>query len=109
MRRIARFLRPLTRRVLSAATAAAGLALLPSSLAAQRFFSREPEIDNLPYDGRFTFARIKYETGPGGYYYMGLPAWAHGYPRAENNLMKILDLMSYLHPHLGWQQCRGAQ
>ena len=35
------------------------------------------------YDGRFTFARLKYATdSPRGYYYCGLPAWAHGYPRA---------------------------
>ncbi len=68
----------------------------------------EPSLKNIPYDGRFTFARIK-DTGlgPMSYYYRGLPAWAHGYvpdPRrgsgvAEANLMKIMDEVSYLHPH----------
>jgi hypothetical protein len=66
----------------------------------QRGFRSEPEIHNIPYDGRFTFARIKYETGPGGYYYRGLPAWAHGYPTAELNLMRIMNEVSLLHPHL---------
>jgi len=62
----------------------------------------EPPIANPPYDGRFTFARLKYTPGPGGYYYHGLPAWAHGYVsaeggnRAEQNLMNIMDDISYL-------------
>jgi hypothetical protein len=60
---------------------------------------REPTVHNLPYDGTFTFARIAYVTGPGGYYYMGLPAWAHGYPRAGINLMKIMDAMTLLRAH----------
>jgi hypothetical protein len=28
----------------------------------------------------FTFIRLSYETAPGGYWYRGLPRWAHGYP-----------------------------
>jgi hypothetical protein len=52
-----------------------------------------------PYDGRFTFARLRFTPGPGGYYYRGLPAWAHGYPRAEWNLMHILDEITLLRPH----------
>jgi uncharacterized protein DUF4159 len=65
----------------------------------------EPATRNIPYDGRFTFARLKYTTGPGGYYYCGLPAWAHGYvscaggSRAEESLMKIMKELSYLNPH----------
>ena len=69
----------------------------------------EPPSRNIPYDGRFTFARIKYTPCCGfmGYYYRGLPAWAHGYvpdPRrgsgqAEANLMKIMDEVTNLHPH----------
>ncbi len=76
-------------------------------LAAQRFpFDRyfrggyEPPVNNVPYDGRFTFVRLKYTTGPGGYYYRGLPAWAHGYNTAEDNLTKILDSISAVHPRL---------
>ena len=55
---------------------------------------------NIPYDGRFTFVRLKFTTGSGGYYYNGLPAWAHGYPRAERNLMRILNGISNLAPHV---------
>jgi len=49
------------------------------------------DIDNAPYDGRFTFCRLAYRPGPGGYYYYRLPSWAHGYPTAERSLMKILE------------------
>ncbi len=69
----------------------------------------EPPSRNIPYDGRFAFARIKYTPccGAMGYYYRGLPTWAHGYvpdPRrgsgqAEANLMKIMDEVTNLHPH----------
>ena len=51
---------------------------------------------NARYDGRFTFVRVNYESAPGGYWYRGLPAWAHGYPVAEQNLMKIMNELSYL-------------
>jgi len=55
---------------------------------------------NAPYDGRFTFVRINYETLPGGYWYRGQPAWSHGYPVAERNLMKIIDALTSLRPHV---------
>jgi hypothetical protein len=65
-------------------------------------FDRTPftEGANPRYDGRFMFARLKYTVGPGGYYYRGLPAWAHGEPFAEENLMKIMDSISLLAPHI---------
>ena len=44
---------------------------------------RSPCLPNTAYDGRFKFARLKFTTGPGGYYYEGLPAWAHGYPEGR--------------------------
>lgn len=59
-----------------------------------------------PFDGRFTFARLKFTTGPGGYYFRGLPAWAHGYVgggqgrRAETNLAKILNSITNMAPHV---------
>ena len=77
---------------------------------AQRSFfgsePREPVVGKPAYDGRFTFARLRYTSGPGGYYYRGIPAWAHGYipgddgDRAEVNLMKIMNEVSYLNPHI---------
>jgi hypothetical protein len=64
------------------------------------FRGPEPPTSNIPYDGRFTFARLKYISGPGGYYYHGLPAWAHGFSDAERNLMRILNEISYIGPHI---------
>jgi len=55
---------------------------------------------NLPYDGRFTFVRVSYETAPGGYWAGGRPSWAHGYPLAEQNLMNIMNEVSYLGAHV---------
>ena len=55
---------------------------------------------NAAYDGRFTFVRLKYTTAPGGYWYRGLPAWAHGYPIAEQNLMRIMNDVTYLDVHV---------
>jgi len=73
-------------------------------LAAQRFGRRPdappPVETRTPYDGRFTFVRLKYTTAPGGFYYMGLPAWSHGYQRAENNLLRITKEISTFRLHL---------
>ncbi len=61
-----------------------------------RSFTPHP---NVPYDGRFAFVRVIYECDASGYWYRGLPAWAHGYPMAEQNLMKIMNEVSFLGPH----------
>jgi len=88
------------------ALALGAVVVLGGALAAQgRFRNFEPVdeeslIHNVKYDGRFTFARARYVTGPGGYYYGGLPAWAHGYPRAEHDLMQILNEVSDVDPHI---------
>jgi len=64
-----------------------------------------PTAPNLAYDGRFTFARLKYNGGPGNCYYRGEPSWAHGYGYTENgtaesNLMKITNEVTALRPHV---------
>jgi hypothetical protein len=64
------------------------------------FRGRDPEIRNVPYDGQFTFVRIKYDTAPGGYWAGGRPSWVHGYPVAEENLMRIMTDVSFLNPHI---------
>jgi hypothetical protein len=75
------------------------------ALAQRGLSGSEPPI-NAPYDGRFTFARLRYTTAAGGYYYGGIPAWAHGYwsvrggARAEASLMKILKEISFLDAHV---------
>jgi hypothetical protein len=100
VRRIARF-------SVGASGCAAIAMLLAASVIAQRGFRdfggppRGPlrVRPNIPYDGRFTFVRVNYETAPGGYWYGGWPAWAHGYPLAEQNLMKIMNEVSFLGAH----------
>ncbi len=71
-------------------------------LQAQGFGVRDENslVHNIPYDGKFTFARLRYTTGPGGYYYGGLPSWAHGFPHAEVNLTKIVTAVSTLAAHI---------
>ncbi len=59
-----------------------------------------PFTGNTPYDGRFTFARIKFEPlGEGGGWRRDLK-WDHDFPRAERNLMKILKELSSLEPFM---------
>jgi uncharacterized protein DUF4159 len=66
-----------------------------------RGYIQNISVDNIPYDGRFTFARLSFTTSsPDGYYYRGLPAWAHGYDLAERNLVQILNSLSTMHPRL---------
>src|SRR5436309_16139305 len=80
------------------------LSIAAAALAQRRFedlgyWGRSPAIHNVPYDGRFTFVRIQYETAPGGYWAGGRPSWVHGYPIAEENLMRIMNDISYPAPH----------
>lgn len=50
--------------------------------------------ENPPYDGRFTFVRIRYEVGLGGGGFgrrgRDVP-WAHDYPRGERHFTKLFD------------------
>jgi len=76
----------------------AGLALEQRGRFGDQFDGRlgQPLItaDNIPYGGRFAFVRLTYETMPGGFWYRGQPAWSHGYPTAEENLMQIFTIAS---------------
>src|SRR5258708_11274475 len=58
-------------------------------------YGRAPSIHNAPYDGQFTFVRVQYDTAPGGFWAGGRPAWVHGYPLAEEHLMRIMDDLSF--------------
>jgi len=61
-------------------------------------------IDNAPYDGRFTFFRVRFEPGGGGGFGRGFgrgridKKWDHDTPRAERHLMKILEEITTLKP-----------
>ena len=81
---------------------AIGLVLLltlavPLIAAAQRtgrmfgFGSRFGVPENVPYDGRFTFVRIRYSRYGG---------WAADYPTMEQNLTTILHEITSLRPHV---------
>ena len=59
-------------------------------------YRREPELHNVAYDGRFTFVRVKYTPAPDGWWAGGRPSWAHGFPIAERNLMRIMNEISFL-------------
>jgi hypothetical protein len=86
--------------------ACAFLCALATAAFAQRrsdsfgYGGRVPVTENIPYDGQFTFVRIKYETAPDGYWAGGRPSWSHGFPLAERNLMRIMNDLSFLSPHL---------
>jgi hypothetical protein len=89
-----------TRRALIAGalvflTAAAALAQRQLGEFGFRGYGRVPAIHNVPYDGQFTFVRVQYETAPGGTWAGGRPSWVHGYPLAEENLMRIMNDLSF--------------
>lgn len=48
--------------------------------------------EHLPYDGRFTFTRIRYGSVRGGFRRpWGGSAWAHDYPDADRNMQTMLN------------------
>jgi hypothetical protein len=72
-----------------------------AALSAQRrnFFGGDLPVEGNPsYDGRLTFARLRY-PGYGGMTNEG-PGWMHDYPEGERHLMKILSVISDLRPRL---------
>ena len=56
-------------------------------------------LPNVPYDGRFTFVRVRYHPAPGGFWPGRRPSWIHGYPLAKRNLMQIMNEVSLLGGH----------
>ena len=80
----------------------AGVIVLAAGVALAQFGRPRGRVfipKNIDYDGRFTFVRLNYTTAPGGYFYRGEPAWAHGFPIAEQNLMRIMNEVSFLGAH----------
>jgi hypothetical protein len=49
---------------------------------------------NLPYDGRFTFVRIRYQN-----LMSRRSEWSHDYPDGEKHFMKILNAVSLVNPY----------
>ncbi len=62
-----------------------------------------PEVpyENAPYNGKFTFARVKFnpsEWGPGRYKWGLDLKWNHDYPRADEHFLKILRETTTIDP-----------
>jgi hypothetical protein len=73
-----------------------GLVVLGGLLPAAADFGRPPEVsyENVPYDGRFAFVRLRFDPtswGPGNYIWGLDLKWNHDYPRAESHLARILE------------------
>ncbi len=65
---------------------------------------RPPEVpyQNVPYNGRFTFARLRFTPswwGPGDFMWGLDLKWNHDYARAETHLMKILRELTTMEPN----------
>ena len=89
------------------------LALIATTLVAQRRSRNSDALPNTPYDGKFTFVRIKYNPGgmggDGGFGY-GDPRWNHDYPRAEAHFGKILSELSLVNLAEAWLRlARGEE
>jgi hypothetical protein len=67
--------------------------VFPTVLGAQRRFGRMYVEPNIPYDGRFTFARIRYTV-------YGRSGWEFDYPAMERNLMSMMREVTALRPHV---------
>ena len=81
--------------------------MLATTLAAQEMRGRSrrdreeiPFAGNVRYDGRFTFARIRFEPLGGEGSYRRDLKWDHDFPRAERNLMKIVSELSTIRPFM---------
>lgn len=83
------------RHVLRAGHAAALTALLAAAPGRPtREPTRQPTLEpNVPYDGRFTFARIRYTV-------YGRSGWEFDYPTMERNLMAVTRELTTLDAHV---------
>jgi hypothetical protein len=55
---------------------------------------------NPPYNGKFTFTRLSYNSGLAGFGRGWSSAWNHDYPQADLHLPLILDALTALKPNL---------
>jgi hypothetical protein len=79
--------------------AAALLSFAAAAASAQpRWLSEDLDGYAAPYDGRFAFARLRWNGGEGfgGYRWRMSNAWNHDFPRAEQNLARILKELTYI-------------
>lgn len=86
----------MTRRIWGTLLGGAVLLGGASPLAAQRGMGYPTEINNVAYDGRFTYARIKYTATDfgDGFRRRFDPMWNHDYPRSDRTFPQILSELS---------------
>jgi hypothetical protein len=87
-------------RVVSGALVSAILVSL-SGAVAQRgggLLSSRAQFENVPYNGKFTFTRLRYSGGGSGRGWSN--AWNHDYPQADMHLPLILEALTALSPNL---------
>ena len=61
------------------------------------------DLSRLPYDGTFAFVRVRFNSGVRSFaprFGRGNPGWAHDYPEADENFIKILDGLSLVDVNL---------
>jgi hypothetical protein len=53
---------------------------------------------SLPYDDQFTFVRLRWRSGTYGAIpeHPGVNFWMHEYPQAEQNLMEVIDYLTFI-------------
>jgi len=96
----------MTRRRVTALVTVALVLLVPLALAAQRgrgfggFGRNIRYAENVPYNGRYTFARLRYNAEFGLRSARMSNAWNHDYPQADVNLPLILDALTSARPNL---------
>ena len=84
------------RWVLIGLVVAGGVAGIAAAGAQGRFRAPAYRTD-LDYDGRFTFVRLRWESGRGFGRRGGFSdAWNHDYPRAEQHLTRLLKDITYI-------------
>jgi hypothetical protein len=82
--------------------AAAALSVLEAQRR-ERSRGVEEIADNVAYDGRWTFVRVRFEAGlrmGGEFGGRGEPPWSHDYPRAERHFSKILGELTTVRPRI---------
>lgn len=86
-------------------TAAALVLLLSNTAAAQRRRGQPQFEPNVPYDGRFTWVRVRYVmpdfSSSSGFRGGRDQPWSHDYPRGERHFTKIVSELSSARVRLG--------
>ena len=83
----------------SAALLALPLRVLIAPEQSSRALHQDP-LYQVPYNGKFTFTRLRYgQTGGGGFGRGWSSAWNHDYPNADRNMQFILDRYTGIDPN----------